>query len=76
MKAQLQWATAAMRNGRRDGSVIAMGGGGSDEWRWWQWATAEVTMGHSDSGSTIPMAVNSGGAINGKTAATAQWQSP
>jgi hypothetical protein len=38
-----------MRNGRRDGSAIAMGNSGSDGQRWRQWATAGVTMGDSDS---------------------------
>ncbi len=37
---------------------------------------AGVTMGDSDSSGMIPMAVNGGGAIDGRTAATAQWQSP
>ncbi len=37
---------------------------------------AGVTMGDSDSGDTIPMAINGGGAMDDRTAAIAQWQSP
>jgi hypothetical protein len=65
-----------MRNGQRDGSAIAMGNGGGDGQRWRQWATAGVTMGDSNSSGTILMAVNGGGAMDDRTAATAQWQSP
>ncbi len=36
---------------------------------------AGVTMGDRDSGGTIPMAVNGGGAMDGRRAATGQWQS-
>ncbi len=35
---------------------------------------AGVTMGDSNSGGTIPMALNGGGAMDGRTAVTAQWQ--
>ena len=35
---------------------------------------AGVTMGDSDSGDRILMAINGGGAIDGRTAATVQWQ--
>jgi hypothetical protein len=65
-----------MRNGRRDGSAIAMGDGGSDGRRWRQWAMAGVTMGDSDSGDRILMAINGGGAMDDRTAAIAQWQLP
>ncbi len=37
---------------------------------------AGVTMGDSNSSGTIPMAVNGGGAMDGRTAATAQLQLP
>ncbi len=65
-----------MRNGLRGDSAIEMGNGGSDGRRWQQWVTAGVTMGDNNSGGTIPMAVNGGDAMDGRTAATAQWQSP
>jgi hypothetical protein len=65
-----------MRNGRLDGSAIAMGDGGGDGQLWRRWAMAGVTMGDSDSGGMIPIAVNGGGAIDGRTAVTAQWQLP
>ncbi len=65
-----------MRNGWQDGSAIMMGSGGSDGQRWRQWAMAGVTMGDSYSGGTIPMAVNGGGAMDGRMAGTAQWQLP
>ncbi len=58
-----------MRNGRRDGSTIAMGDGGGDGRRWQRRATAGVTMGDSNSNGMIPMAVNGGGAMDGRTAA-------
>ncbi len=32
-------------------------------------------MGDGNSGSTIPMGIKGGGAMYGRTAATAQWQS-
>jgi hypothetical protein len=35
---------------------------------------AGVTMGDSNSGGMILMAINGGGAMDGRTAATAQWQ--
>jgi hypothetical protein len=63
-----------MHNGWQDGGAIAMGNGGSDGRWWWQWAMAGVTMGDSNSGGTIPMALNGGGAMDGRTAVTAQWQ--
>ncbi len=63
-----------MCNGWWDGSVIAAGGGGSDGQWWRQWAMAVFTMGNSNSGGTIQMAVNGGGAMDGRTAATAQRQ--
>jgi hypothetical protein len=65
-----------MRNGQQDGSAIAMGNGGGDGRWWWQWAMAGVTMGDSNSGGMIPMAVNDGGAMDGRMAVTAQWQLP
>jgi hypothetical protein len=65
-----------MRNGWRDGSALAMGDGGGDGQEWRRWKTESVTMGDSDSGGTILMAVNGCGAIDGRTAATAQWQLP
>ncbi len=37
---------------------------------------AGVTMGDSNSGGMIPMAVNDGGAMDGRMAVTAQWQLP
>jgi hypothetical protein len=61
-----------MRNGWQDGSAITMGDGGGDGQWWQQWATAGVTMGDSNSGGTIPVAINGGGAMDGRTAATAQ----
>jgi hypothetical protein len=73
-------STIAMGDGSKcamdGGMAIAMGDGGGDG-RWWQqWATAGVTMGDSDSGGMILMGINDGGAMYGRTAATAQWQSP
>ncbi len=54
-----------MCNGRRDGSAIAMGNsGGNGQW-WRLWAKAGVTMGDSNSGGTIPMAINGSGAMDG-----------
>ncbi len=41
------------------------GPSGDDGWRWWQWAMAGAIMGDSNSGGTIPMAVNDGGAMDG-----------
>ncbi len=65
-----------MPNGWQDGSTIAMGDSGADG-RWWQrWAMASVTMGDSNSGGLIPMAVNGGGEMDGRTAAKVQRQSP
>jgi hypothetical protein len=61
-----------MRNGRWDGNAIAMGNGGGDGQWWRQWVTSGVTMGDSNSGSTNLMAVNGSGAMDGRTAATAQ----
>ncbi len=57
-------------------SAITMGDSRGDGRRWRRWATAGVTMEDSDSGGMIPMAVNGGGAMDGRTAATAQLQSP
>jgi hypothetical protein len=37
---------------------------------------AGVTMGDSNSIGMIPMGINGHGAIDGRTAATAQWQLP
>jgi hypothetical protein len=37
---------------------------------------AGVTMADINSGGTIPMGINGGGAMDGRIAATAQWQSP
>ncbi len=37
---------------------------------------AGVTMGDSDSGDRILMAINGGGAMDDRTAAIAQWQLP
>jgi hypothetical protein len=54
-----------MRNGQRDGSAIAMGDGGGDGQRWRRWAMPGVTMGDSNRGGTIPMAVNGSGAMDG-----------
>jgi hypothetical protein len=66
-----------MRNGWRDGSVIVIGDSGGDEQQWQQWVTTGVTkMGDSNSGDTILMGINGGGAMDGRTALTAQWQSP
>jgi hypothetical protein len=65
-----------MRNGQRDGSAIAMGNGGSVGQRWRQWAMAGVTMGDSNSGGMILMAINGGGAMDSRTAVIAQWQLP
>jgi hypothetical protein len=48
--------------------VVVMGG------RWW--VMAGVTMGDTDGGGTILMAVNGGGAMDGRTAATAHWLLP
>ncbi len=53
-----------------------MGDGGGDGRQWRQWAMAGVTMGDSNSGGTILMAINGGGAMDGRMAAKAQWQSP
>jgi hypothetical protein len=64
-----------MCNGQWDGSVVAMGNGGGDGQWWRQWAMVGVTMGDSNSGGTIPMAVNGGGAMDARTAATAHWLS-
>jgi hypothetical protein len=61
-----------MRNGWWDGSTIAMGNSGGDGQWWQQWVEAGVTMGDSNSGGTIPMAVNGGGEMDGRMAATAQ----
>jgi hypothetical protein len=33
-------------------------------------------MGDGDSSGMIPMGINGGGAMDGRTAATEQWQSP
>ncbi len=56
--------------------MIAMGDGGGDG-QWWQrLATAGVTIGDSNSGGTIPMAIKGGGAIDGRIATTVQWQWP
>jgi hypothetical protein len=60
-----------MRNGQGNGSAIVIGDSGGDGRQWQQWATAGVTMGDSDSGGMIPMAVNGGGAMEGRAAATA-----
>jgi hypothetical protein len=57
-----------MHNQQRDGSTIAMGDGDGDGQRWQQWAMAGVTMRDSNSGGTIPMAVNGGGAMDGRMA--------
>jgi hypothetical protein len=65
-----------MHNGWRDGRAIAMGNSGGDGRQWRRWAMADVTMGDSDSGGMIPMGVNGGGAMDGRMAVTAQWQSP
>jgi hypothetical protein len=46
-----------MRNGWQDGSAIVMGNGGGDGQWWRQWATAGVTIGDSNSGSMILMAL-------------------
>jgi hypothetical protein len=43
--------------------------------QWWrQWVMAGVTMGDSNSGGMIPMTISGGSAMDGKMAATAQWQ--
>jgi hypothetical protein len=70
ISAQLQWATAA--------NAQWMVGWQHDCNRQWRqkWATAGVTMEDSNSGGTIPMAINGGGAMDGRIAATAQWQLP
>jgi hypothetical protein len=69
MAVQLQWVTVA--------TVQLMVGWprNRDGQRWQQWATAGVTVGDGDSDGTIPTGINGGGAIDGRTAATAQWQS-
>ncbi len=56
--------------------MIVMGDGGGDGQWWQQWVMAGVIMGNSDSGGTISMAINGGGAMDGRMAAKAQWQSP
>jgi hypothetical protein len=65
-----------MRNGWWDGSAIVMGDGGGDGQRLRQWVTVGVTMGDSNSSGMIPMGVIGGGAMDGRMAVTAQWQSP
>jgi hypothetical protein len=65
-----------MRNGRWDGSTIAMGNSGSNGQWWRQWAMAGVTMRDSNSGGMNLMGVNGGGAMDDRTASTAQWQLP
>jgi hypothetical protein len=58
----VQWTVGWQRN--QDGQ------------RWQQYATASVTVGDGNSGGTIPMGINGGGAMDGRTAATTQWQLP
>jgi hypothetical protein len=65
-----------MRNGWQDGSPIAMGNSGGNGQQWWQSVMAGVIMGDSNSSGMIPIGVNCGGAMDGRTAATAQWQLP
>jgi hypothetical protein len=65
-----------MRNGWQDGSTIAISNGGGDGQWWRQWAIAGVTMENSNSSGMIPLAINGGGAMDGRMAATEQWQSP
>jgi hypothetical protein len=54
-----------MRNGWQNGSTIAIGNSGGDGRQWRRWATAGITMGDSNSGGMILMAINGGGAIDG-----------
>jgi hypothetical protein len=65
-----------MRKRWQDGSAIAMSNGGGDRWQRQRQVMAGVTMEDSDSGGTISMGINGGGAMDGRSAATAQWQSP
>ncbi len=62
MVEQSQWVTAATvqwtSGWQRD----------CDEQRWQQWATAGVTIGDGDWGSTIAMGHNGDGAMAGRTA--------